>query len=370
MIPINWMEPMTQQEFDFDMATLNACISRIVPKRKKTVFRGLLFAAANEPRLVDAIDAQGFVLMTAPIDKIAAWANVTPRAIRINVDRVRAEEPGVLEQSTTVNTAAVWMFRIGSVLPESAVQWFIDLVENVKSSPRTFQKFTLNFSKVHPELSTARGELPTKVHPEVQGELLVCTSTCSFYLNTASLAKLAENLSSLGIAATANGDDFRKFRCDPIALDTASAVSAIADCLAANPTSRRQIFLAAAIARSKEIPWSWFRAAIADAYQLTPTRQQSEFAGVLERSARNCDATELLPRMPVDQAWQKLRTTMASIDYLHQSEKLREALGSELHAAARAVGISRIANSNPSFQTELRNAFAAAWHDQALAAIK
>ena len=150
MIPINWMEPMTQQEFDFDMATLNACISRIVPKRKKTVFRGLLFAAANEPRLVDAIDAQGFVLMTAPIDKIAAWANVTPRAIRINVDRVRAEEPGVLEQSTTVNTAAVWMFRIGSVLPESAVQWFIDLVENVKSSPRTFQKFTLNFSKVHP----------------------------------------------------------------------------------------------------------------------------------------------------------------------------------------------------------------------------
>ncbi len=165
-----------QKTFDFDIATLNHCISRIVPKRKRTVFRGLLFAAANEPRLVDAIDEQGFILMTVSIDKVAAWASVTPRAIRINVDRVRAEEPGILEQSATVNTAAEWMFRIGSVIPESAIAWFIDLVENSKSSPRTFEKFRVNFSKVQGELSTARGELSAEVHPKVQGELLDLSS--------------------------------------------------------------------------------------------------------------------------------------------------------------------------------------------------
>ena len=377
--PLNHrMEPMTQKQFDFDMATLSTCVSRFAPKPLRTLFHGLLFAAANQPQLIVDIDEEGWFWMMATKKQIAAWANVSDRAIRKNIaentDRVENGKDvlhgGLVTHKSAANGPSEWFFNLQSVLPKSAIPWYLELLEINKVPPGTFAASGGTSESSARNFCTPTDTKVPSALPKFRAELLNRTSTCLFYLNTASLAELAEKLSELGIAAKAVDDDFKKFHADPIALETASAVSAIADCVAANPTSRRQIFLAAAIARSKEIPWSWFRAAIADAYQLTPTRQQSEFAGVLERSARNCDATELLPRMTADQAWQKLRTTMASIDYLHQSEKLREALGFELHAAARAVGIAKIAMSNPSFQQELRSAFAAAWNDQALAAMK
>jgi hypothetical protein len=339
-----------QRELDFDRATLNSCVNRLQPKRLKTVFRGLLFAAAEQPYLVDDIDGDGYMILTVPVQTVASWAGVTDRAVQINVDRLRKSHPRLLEQSSSVNTASQWLFSLRSVLPKDAVDWFIALVENSR-------KFTPNFS------AEVRGELP-EVHPKVHPELLIRTSYCFLSLNTASL--LAEKLKSFGIAAR-SGKDLASFHADDSALDRSEAVSAIADAITTNPIDRQQVFLAASIARDKERPWGFFRSALVKGYDLKPTKQQRAFAATLQRAASGLDAEVLMPRMTADQAWQKLRSTIARIDYLHASQDFQQALGPELHAAARSVGIGKIATSDPRFQTDLRNAFAAAWNDQSLA---
>lgn len=363
------MTSITQQTFDFDMATLNRCVDRLKPKRLKTVFRGLLFAAAHQPFLVTDIDSDGFLIMTASINVVASWAGVTDRAVQINLDALRESHPGLLVQSSTVNTSSEWMFNLKSVLPDSSVDWFKDLVEtskvhpgDKKSSPRTFA------AEVHPEKSSPR-TFGAEVHPkraEVRGELSKPTSIC-FLRSLAGWQAVAEKLISLGIAARARGESIEDFECDAAVLENTAALEVLVESLASDESDRRWVMLAAAIARDKNMPWCWFRKAIAHSYELRPNRSQIAFAATLQRASRNCDATELMPRMTAEQAWQKLRTTMAKIDFLYAPDEFRKALGPELHAAARATGIAKIAASNPAYQREIMEAFAGNWNDAALA---
>ena len=382
------MTSPAQLQFEFDTASqmrclndLYGCIQRLRPKRLQTVFRGLLLAAVAEPRLVDDIDEDGYVIMTASIEQIAFRADVSDRAIQINVDALRKSHPEILTQSASPNKPAQWMFSLKSILPTPGVDWFVWLVENSKSSPRTDgpkvhpelpkssprtfvdEKFTPNFLPPYPEQKAQKfTPRPEKVHPE----LLNLTSICFLTVTASQLAVLAEKLKALGIAVMP-AETLGDFWAAPEAFDSVEAVTAIVEALATTRAERSYVGQAAAIARDKETPWGWFRRAILDRYELRPNRQQRAFAATLQRAAAGVSAEELLPRMTAEQAWQKLRTTIAQIDHVHDRDRFVAALGPELHSAAKQVGIGKIANSNPAFQRDLQAAFTAAWNDQALA---
>ena len=265
-----------QRTFDFDMATLNHCIDQLKPKRLKTVFRGLLFAAAQQPWLVDDIDSEGYVILTAPVRTVASWAGVTDRAVQMNVDSLATSHPRILEQSAGVNSASQWLFNLHSVLPGQALDWFVDLVETSKSSPRTNEKFTPNFC-------TARGELLQKVHPKVRGELSNRTSMC-LVLNTASLASLAGCCEKFGVAVSCTDGTWEGLVMDPDGLQSAAVVDSLYELattsgtIPANKTNRNRWFTLAAIASRKNTAWGWFRSAVVNGWLLTTIPNNTDAA--------------------------------------------------------------------------------------------
>lgn len=349
------MQRPTQSTFNFDMTTLNAHIYALQPKRLRTLFKGLLMTAAMEPRRIAAIDADGFVLLTAPIPLVATWANVDVRTIQ----RCRTAFAHLVEQDGGKNEPSEWSFALKGLMPDSAVQWFRELVEENHLAPRHFANAAPAFCAAHPGILQNAGANATP-------GILDRTSTC-FYLNTAKLAQLAEVLKSLGVACS--GKDWQSLDVDDSAVERPEAIAALADVLVDSTADRDRVFVVAAIARDKERPWSWFRSVFANGWlhSTRPTKAQRSFAKTMIRAAAGCDAMELMPRMTAEQAWAKLRATMAQFDYVHDHERFRAAIGPEIRAAARQVGLRKIADSNVHFQNDVREAFAAAWNDQDVA---
>ena len=286
-----------QRTLNFDMATLANCINKIQPPRLRTVSRGLLSAAAHQPWLVSDIDADGCLIMEASIPTVAAWAQVSPRAIQINVCRLKITHPKTIEQTGEVNTPSTWLFSLAELLPESSIDWFIDLVETSKSSPRTFQKFTPNKSKVHPELSG-------KFTPS-SGVNSATLSSSSLVLITASLAQLAGCCEKSGIAMSCSQDNFGSLQVDPQGLKIPAVVEAVyqlaveTDLIKPSVANRRRVFVSAAIATRPAIKfsWSYFRDLITTGNFATSTASNAEFS-VASQMLRSLEARAAMPAQP------------------------------------------------------------------------
>lgn len=338
----------TQRTFDFDMATLNSCIATLKPKPLRTLFRGLLLTAAMEPRRVTDIDDSGFVMMTAPMLTVANWSGVTERAIQ----RGRDANQNIVSHCAGPNTPSEWFFNLRSALPDEAVDWFCDLVENSKMSPRQNENVT-------PTFCTARGDILQNVTPTFSNLSSIC-----FQLNTASLAVLAEKLKSQGIAV--GGIEWQTLHVEDSALAKPEAVAAIADVVAANDSEKLRVFVAAVVSQAKERPWNYFRSLIVSGNFLTTnaTKQQLRTAETMLRFTNGTDASEIVPTTG-DEAWARVLAGMRRWDYMHQLAELKAELGPDIHAAVRAAGgFAKIGQTDKTFQHNNRRAFLDAWTTQ------
>lgn len=302
------MTSTRQQTFDFDLATLNACVARLTPKPLRTLFRGLLFAAAQQPSLVSDIDSEGWLMMTAPKESVATWANVTDRSIRKTVaDNTTAVKPdgskilfdGLIEVSADSNSASQWFFNLNRVLPSAAIDWFSDLVETTKVPPGTFKSSARNFCASHPELLS---KVPNEVHPE----LLKFSSMC-LVLNTASLASLAGCCGKTGIAVSCSDGTWEGLSVDPDGLQSAAVIEGLYELattsgtIEANATNRNRWFTLAAIASRKDMPWSFFRRAVSNGWLLTTNATSVDAANgrKLRRQADELKTARTVPAVAI-----------------------------------------------------------------------
>ncbi len=218
-----------QRTLDFDLATLNRCINDLQPRRLRTLFRGLLMAAANEPRLVTDIDSEGFVLMSASIEKIASWSGVDVRTIQ----RCRKALSDFVDQDGGTNSTSLWSFSLRNVMPESAIGWFINLVEESRLTEQPLPRHLANaapaFCVTHPGHLSPRG---VKCRPAFQNHTSIWLKKA-----IASLAGLAQSVQRL--RSRLHGEsDWSTFQLDDANLAKPEVVAALADVFASNESER------------------------------------------------------------------------------------------------------------------------------------
>lgn len=287
------MTSSTQKQFDFDMVSLNSCIAALKPKRLRTLFRGLLMTAAQEPRHVTDIDDTGFVLMTAAIDKIADWSGVDVRTIQ----RCRTALAHLVEHDGGLGHApSQWCFSLRNVMPETAIPWFRELVENCRLEPRHSEIRTPAFCAENPGiLQPYPGILAPNAGvcaPNATPAFRVLSSMC-LVLNTASLASLAGCCEKFGIAVSCSPPEWASLVVDPEALsnpaviDSLFRLAASSGVIEATATDRARVFVAAAVATRKQTPWGYFRSSLLNRWHLTtePNRDDSATAKRLRRQA-------------------------------------------------------------------------------------
>lgn len=271
-----------QQTFDFDAATLERCVAELKPPYLQVVFRGLLLTAANHPRLVTDIDVDGYVLLSATMETLATAANLKARWYQINVKKLKHENPEILVHSLGINTMSDWMFNLKNVLPQSAIDWFIDKV-------KSRDQCAPHDSSMRPAL---RGALPIECAPQCAPHSTISTSMC-LVLNEVSLANLATLCEKSGIAMSCSGASWDALNVDPDGLRVAEIVDAIYELatvshlVKADPTNRNRFFTMAAISSRKDSPWLYFRRAITEKWFLTtyPKGQDAEIGRKLRRQA-------------------------------------------------------------------------------------
>lgn len=343
----------TQRTFDFDITSLNRCVQNLRPKSLQTLFRGLLFAAVRKPWLVVEVSPEdGRIVLNASVDEVTEWSGAGDRTIRRN----KVLHSDLVTHVASNNQAGQWEFFLSSVLPQTAIQWFVDLVEDAKCHP-----------DIYPDKTTNVTLTKQQCHPDKTTNVRVTFSNLSsicFQLNTASLAKLAETLKSLGIAAS--GDEWATFRADDSALSSPEAVAAIAETVAGNEAEANRVFVAAVVSQTKERPWNYFRSLILSGNYLTTTatKQQLRTAETMLRFTNGTDAAEIVPTTG-DEAWAKVLSAIARWDYMHQLEQIKAELGPQIHATVRAIGgFAKIAQTEKTFQHNNRRAFLDAWSAQ------
>ena len=158
------MESQQQLEL-FGMGRLLSHIAQLQPDYLRRLFRGLLFEMVKNPRCVTACEADGSVLMEVSVPQVAKHAGVSTRSIQRYSRRLEAEN--LITQDQPVNDPAVWSFNLKSVLPASAVSWFVEVVEtgdpwhDGKSEKRPLS----------PHLSPRqRGDCHPDCHPDRRGD--------------------------------------------------------------------------------------------------------------------------------------------------------------------------------------------------------
>jgi len=289
------MTSHTQQRFDFDMVSLNTCIAALQPKRLRTLFRGLLMTAAQEPRHVTDIDDSGFVLMTAPIEKVADWSGVDVRTIQ----RCRTALAHLVEHDGGPGReASQWCFSLKNVMPANAIPWFRELVEDSRSEPRHFENSTPAFCATNPGiLQPNPGILAPNAGvgaPNATPAFSSLTSMC-LVLATASLASLAGSCEKFGIAMSCSSGTWDSLSLDPEALSVPEVIDSLfrlaagSGVIDSTSIDRRRVFVAAAVASRANTPWRYFRTMLANRWHLT-TEPNSEDSAKAKRLRRLADA--------------------------------------------------------------------------------
>lgn len=358
---------MAQQTFNFDLASLTRHVSSLKPKPVRSLFRGLLLAAAIEPRHVTDIDSSGWLLMTLSVEAVARWSGVDVRTIQRA--RHAAESIGLVDHSAGINTASEWCFNLAAVLPVEAIEWFRDLVENGHLIDAKKQNATPAFCNEMPPQQNATPAFCSRTPPRAGGGVSVLSSYC-FKLNIARLAELAESCERHGIAVS--GTQWETLNVDPAALQIPACVSALfllaADSEVVKPDAmnRRRVFVTAVVAQSKDYPWSYFRKLLMSGQHLTTRASAAELAAA-EQLQRSADGQNILAEQPAaaatmtaEQAWTKIQMTLRRWSLMHETERIREELGPALHAAARSIGLRKIADANEYTERALRESLAAA----------
>jgi hypothetical protein len=305
------------------------------------------------------IDSDGFVLMSASIEKVASWSGVDVRTIQ----RCRKALNEIVDQDGGKNSTSLWSFSLSHVMPENAISWFRNLVEESHLTEQMPPRHLVNAA---PAFGVTR---PGIWHAEEPNAAPAFQNLSSICLNkaTASLAMLAEKLKSLGIAVGGGTDDWSRISVESSALTRAECVDAIADVIASNESERLRVFVTAVVAQGKNFPWNFFRDAIVNGWWLTTreTKQQLRTAETMLRLVNGTDAAEIVTST-AHEAWGTMLAAMRRWDFMHQNSQLRAELGERICAAARqAGGFSKIANSNPQFQNEIRRAFVEAYEANA-----
>lgn len=342
-----------QQELNFDIATLEECIARIENRRARRLIRGLLLTALTEPHLVEEIDSDGCVLMTASNATVAKWAEVSEESVRINTRQISEIRPTIIEKSPTVNTPSEWLVMLSNVMPAEVVQIVVDILN---SSKKLGVKLPPTFEKLPPTLPPTNAKVGGKVAPNFQNLSSICLS-----FNTASLAELAGKLESFGIAVRGQAD-WSTLQVDHSALTRPEALEAIAECVC--PDRPILVFVAAVIAcDDSPTPWNLFRWMITSGKfrEQFPSKPQQRKAELMLQLVNGTDAAEIVSTT-AHEAWGTTLAAMRRWDFMYQSAELKSELGERICAAVRqAGGFSKIANSNPKFQNELRKAFVDAY---------
>lgn len=157
------MSDPSQRTFDFDRISLSKCLSVLKPKPLKTLFRGLLLTAAEEPWRVDDIDDDGVMILSATHEKVAQYAGCVKETIMRN-----HREQNLVTHNAGVNSMSQWMFNLRDALPSCAVWWFRDLVENSRVSARRDQNVRVTFPKCQGDISASQGDISQNVTPNVR----------------------------------------------------------------------------------------------------------------------------------------------------------------------------------------------------------
>lgn len=272
-----------QRTFDFDLSTLNNCIATLKPKRLQTVFRGLLLAAAAEPYLVTDIDSDGYIIMEASMTTVARRAEISVRGMQVALQSLDETHPKLVEKSFEVNSVSRWLFNLRSALPESSIEWFVHLVENSKSAPRTNEKCAPNFSKVRPEQKQ-------KCAPKCAPNFSNLSSMC-FLLDLTSLAELREICRTHGVAFHDGDGTWKELVIDHEGLHKPAVVDAIAALAMASgtypdePATRNRFFVLAAIGQRKS--WWYVRDCIVKGWLFSSRdgKQDREIANRMRQQA-------------------------------------------------------------------------------------
>jgi hypothetical protein len=275
-----------QRTFDFDKATLSRCVRNLRPKSLQTLFKGLLFAAAEQPEIVEDIQTEtGRIVLNASVELIATWAIADERTIRRN----KILHADLVTHVADINRPGLWEFNLSSVLPQSAIGWFVELVSDSqdlnKTCPDKMQNVTLTKSKCHPDKSENVRVNVTLTKPSFSSMCLV--------LNTARLAGLAGCCEKSGIAVSCSGDSWEDLSVDPEGLQTPEVIESLyqlattSGTIAETPTTRNRWFTLAAIACRKDTPWNWFRRAVVNGWLETtqPTSVDASRGKALRRQA-------------------------------------------------------------------------------------
>lgn len=266
------MTSTIQRTFDFDLSTLNNCIATLKPKRLQTVFRGLLLAAAAEPYLVTDIDSDGYIIMEASMTTVARRAEISVRGMQVALQSLDETHPKLVEKSFEINSVSRWLFNLRSALPESSIEWFVHLVENSKSAPRTNEKCAPNFSKVRPEQKR-------KCAPKCAPNFSNLSSMC-FLLDFTSLAELREICRTQAVAFHDGDGTWNELVISHDGLSKPAVIEAIAALAMASgtypdePATRNRFFVLAAIGQRKS--WWYFRDCLVKGFLFTSRDGKSD----------------------------------------------------------------------------------------------
>lgn len=327
------------------MASLTRCIAQLKTKAQRNLFRGLLMTAALEPQHVDDIDKDGWVLMTAKHETLATYAGVCERTLRRN--RATLVARGELDYTPTVSSDAEWFFCLRDVLPDDAVGWFRELVENSKCHPDILKVSGCHFENV---TLTKR--------PEVQNVTLTKGLTLgSFSSNGLALLKLS--LAELGFAETeVIGERWETLVFPPSCLKSAAAVDALhrfavsEGLMPHSDDTRRGVFLLAVRAAEEAAsPVNWFRRAVLDRWDRDGTTRD-DLWDAADALRAQIDGTDALPAMSAQQAFSEARRAIRDG---------RDAISDDVRAVASQVGWRRLRDMTPFNERELAREFAAYW---------
>ena len=251
------MTSTIQRTFDFDTVTLRKCVNNLRPKSLQTLFRGLLFAAVDNPAIIeDTPSADGRIVIDASVSLVSEFANVKNRTI----ERHKILHADLVTHVAGVNTAGQWEFNLRSVLPESAIGWFIDLVSESKSLNRHTPDKMQN---VAPTKSQCRPDKMQNVGANVAPTKPTFSSMC-LVLNTAKLAQLSELCGKQGIAIHDSDGTWAGLRMDLEGLRCPAIVDQLCELAIASGTypdtlsTRNRFFVVAAI--GTRTTWNNFRA--------------------------------------------------------------------------------------------------------------
>ncbi len=260
-----------QRTFDFDTVTLRRCVNNLRPKSLQTLFRGLLFAAVDNPAIIeDTPSADGRIVIDASVSLVSEFANVKNRTI----ERHKILHADLVTHVAGVNTAGQWEFNLRSVLPESAIGWFIDLVSESKNlNERTPDKM----QNVAPTKSKCRPDKMQNVGANVAPTKPIFSSMC-LVLNTAKLAQLSGLCEKRGIAIRDSDGTWAGLRMDLEGLRCPDIVDQLCELAIASGTypdtltTRNRFFVVAAI--GTRTSWNNFRAIITRGW-LTTTNESA-----------------------------------------------------------------------------------------------